>query len=228
MALEMIPGFVAKCQTINCLQHVAIPAPSPPESFEVRPYSPAGSWPLLFACPECTRGSVFAPSDFHFDMIPNPRLGGDDRVWWCVEVLCSTDNCGLPLTIHTVTSDKHIPDDVMRIVGPTFDRFRCPSRHQLSLPISVLRQPVKLGERSYYSVVCTFCKQSIPLIEYDPRYSYSLPSEFTVIHAVQDPIFSCELPYRYTYNGVERRNFVNGWAIAPSPHEDFLKARHER
>jgi hypothetical protein len=138
----LIPGYVAKCE--HCPENVLLPAPSPAESFEVQPYSPEGTWPLLFACPECNRGSVFAPSDFHLDMIPNPKVAGDGTAWWFVEVQCSEGNCGLPVRLHTTADETSDTAPVSQTIGLSFERFRCPSRHQLKPPIGILQIPTKI------------------------------------------------------------------------------------
>jgi hypothetical protein len=138
----LIPGYVAKCQ--HCPENVLLPAPNPSESFATQPYSPEGMWPLLFACPECRQGSVFAPSDFQPQSIPNPKTAEGGTAWWFLEIQCSEDNCGLPVRLHTTADEDLSADDVTRIVGPTFERFRCPSRHQLRLPITILRVPSKI------------------------------------------------------------------------------------
>jgi hypothetical protein len=140
----MIRGYAAKCQNPNCPGTVFLPVPSQSRSFEVRPYWPTGTWPLLFACPACGQGSVFAPSDFQLTMIPNPATEGSGTVWWSVAVQCSEESCGLPVTLHTV-ADADLPaDDIARLLGPSFERFRCPSRHQLRAPMTILLAPVKI------------------------------------------------------------------------------------
>jgi hypothetical protein len=136
--------YIATCESKDCPEHIAIPVPNPPESFVLRPYLPEGSWPLLFACPECRRGSVLSPSDFRLETLPKPESDPDDEVWWFLEVRCSTDNCGFPVRLHTIASAICGPDDVTRIAAPTLERFRCPSRHQLTTPIGILRAPSKL------------------------------------------------------------------------------------
>lgn len=127
----MPEGYVAHCQTPNCVGNVFLPVPTPPESFDVQPYSPTGTWPLLFACPLCSHGSTYLRDDFQSETRPVPaQVSPDDEVVWFLELQCSGDNCRFPLRLHTTAASNSASDDVARTIYPAIEGFRCQANHQ--------------------------------------------------------------------------------------------------
>ena len=126
----MMDGYAGQCSNAMCVETVFLPAARNRRLSGSEPYSGAGKWPLLFACPECRLGSVLQMDDFH---IGKRDLSGSALSF--LEFDCSVSKCGLPVRVHTTASFDAKPAVVTTAICIALAAFHCPLGHRLSLPI---------------------------------------------------------------------------------------------
>jgi hypothetical protein len=141
-------GYEAQCSRENCPETVFLPESNPLQPFEVQPYPPTGTWPLLFVCPLCKHPNTYTRDYFHPTDRPDRRL--EDAVYeglWFLTVQCPENNCGLLLRLHTTASSDSDAVDVARTIYPAIQGFRCEANHNLNPEnrIAVIQQPVLVG-----------------------------------------------------------------------------------
>jgi|ERR1019366_8522740 hypothetical protein len=122
--------YAAQCRTQNCVGNVFIPIPNPPESFDIQPYPPTGTWPLLYVCSLCSHGNILLRDDFHSETRPDQTQDTpEDEVLWFLEIQCSERDCPLLLRLHTTAASNSDPDDVARTIYLAIEEFRCEASH---------------------------------------------------------------------------------------------------
>jgi len=147
----MLKVFQASCQTDGCTGNAFLPMPTNLQSFEVQPYSPTGTWPLLFACPLCRHASTLMPEYFSEEDRPDldPTNPACEAMWFAT-VQCSENNCALLLRLHTIAAADSALDDVLRTIYPAIREFRCEANHMLNnrppFHIRVIQPPMLVQE----------------------------------------------------------------------------------
>jgi len=125
-------GYEAQCLTRNCPETVFLPEPNPLQSFEVQPYLPTGTWPLLFLCPRCRHGNTLARQHFYPSTRPDREEQSAYEALWFLTVQCSEDNCPLLLRLHTTVDVTYFPDSVSMIILLAIGEFHCENGHKMT------------------------------------------------------------------------------------------------
>src|SRR5258708_5177319 len=126
-------GFEAECPTPDCPETFFLPEPTPPQSFEVQPYSPTGTWPLLLVCPRCKHGHTLERGHFYPSTREAPAEQNDDAVLWFLVIQCSERNCPLLLRLHTIAAADLLPISVETLISTAIGEFRCEAGHQIEV-----------------------------------------------------------------------------------------------
>jgi hypothetical protein len=141
----MQKGYEAECLTENCPATVFLPEPNPLQSFEVQPYSPTGTWPLLFVCPRCRHGSTLERQRFYPSSRPDRGEQSAYEALWFIIVQCSEDNCPLLLRLHTTADSAYLPDSVDMLILPAIEEFHCEAGHR---SVAAERSPIAMIQRA--------------------------------------------------------------------------------